>query len=45
MKLVLKQHGFVTLDTRQFINATAVLQFDTDALCVVTLNLYDIKVP
>ena len=38
------QHAIVTLDTCEFINVTVVLQLDTDALYMMTLNLCEMKV-
>ena len=45
MQLVWKQHAIVVFDTCQFINATSFLQLNTDALYMVTLNLYETKAP
>ena len=38
------QHAIVTFEICQFTNVRAFLQFDTDALYVMTLNLCEMKV-
>ena len=45
MKPLWKQNVFINFDTRQFSNVIAFLQFDTDALCMVTLDSFQTKVP
>ena len=45
MQLVWKQHAIVVFDTCQFIIDTSFLQLNTDGLHMVSLNLYETKVP
>ena len=45
MQLVWKQHAIVVFDTCQLIKITSFLKPNTDALYMVTLNLYENKVP